>query len=284
MNLNELETREPYSRKLVTGFAPIQIIAVNPTVKKLKEILGTDEVKEPEYISEKNTRLEFWYKNHPMSKLEFKGKFAIWISNNVRISKNDRKQYIDNFTKTVWATNLAHIAEVTSSWDASRKLDMKSIREAKEGEEQIYNLMKAYANASPKTKPFVLDDWNALVKANGSELEAFFNHFNESNGGIKMLLGVREGKYQDAFTGVFLNVNGKVTDYVTSRIVGEYGYKGDFQNNYDLKEYDIESAPSENEVESSATDMFGATSSAAVNPFASTPNTNSASDNPFLDF
>jgi hypothetical protein len=284
MNLNELETREASARKLVTGFAPIQIIAVNPNHKKLKEMLGTDDVKEPNYIGENNTRLDFWYVNHPMSKMEFRGKFAIWVSNNIRVSKSEKKQYIDNFTKTVWASNLANVSEVMSSWDGSRKLDMKSIREAKEGEENIYNLMKAYANASPKTKPFVLDDFNALVRGNGSELEAFFDHFNKLNGGIKVLLGVKEGKYQDVFTGVFLNVNGRITDYVTSRVVGEYGYKGDYQNSYDLKEFDVEAAPSSNEVETSVSDMFGGNVE-AVNPFASTPSSaNNSSEDPFLEF
>ena len=274
MNLNELETREPSSRKLVTGFAPIQIIAVNPDVKKLREILNTEDVKEPNYDAEKGSRLDFWFVSHPMSKIEFRGKFAMWASNDVRVSKTDKKQYIDNFTKTMWASNLANASELMGTWDESRRLDMKSIREAKEGEENIYNLMKAYANASPKTKPFVLDDWNAIAKGNGSELQAFFSHFNKLDQGVKVLLGIKEGKYQDVFTGIFLNVNGRITDYVTSRVTGEYGYKGDYQGNFDLKEYNMESAPSSNEVESGVANMFG---DSPVTAQTETPN-------PFLDF
>lgn len=274
MNLNELETREPSSRKLVTGFAPIQIIAVNPDVKKLREILNTEDVKEPNYDAEKGSRLDFWFVSHPMSKIEFRGKFAMWASNDVRVSKTDKKQYIDNFTKTMWASNLANASELMGTWDESRRLDMKSIREAKEGEENIYNLMKAYANASPKTKPFVLDDWNAIAKGNGSELQAFFDHFNKLDQGVKVLLGIKEGKYQDVFTGIFLNVNGRITDYVTSRVTGEYGYKGDYQGNFDLKEYNMESAPSSNEVESGVSNMFG---DSPVTAQTETPN-------PFLDF
>ena len=275
MNLNELETREPSSRKLVTGFAPIQIIAVNPDVKKLREILNTEDVKEPNYDAEKGSRLDFWFVSHPMSKIEFRGKFAMWASNDVRVSKTDKKQYIDNFTKTMWASNLANASELMTGWDESRRLDMKSIREAKEGEENIYNLMKAYANASPKTKPFVLDSWNAIAQGNGSELQAFFDHFNKLDQGVKVLLGIKEGKYQDVFTGIFLNVNGRITDYVTSRVTGEYGYKGDYQGNFDLKEYNMESAPSSNEVESGVSNMFG--DSPVTTSQAETPN-------PFLDF
>lgn len=141
MNLNELETREVSSRKLVTGFAPIQIIAVNPDVKKLREILNTDDVKEPNYEAERGTRLDFWFVSHPMSKIEFKGRFAMWASSDVRISKSE-KQHIDNYTKTMWAMNLANASEIMANIKDDRRLDMKSIREAKEGEENVYNLMK----------------------------------------------------------------------------------------------------------------------------------------------
>lgn len=275
MNLNEVETREFPSRKYYTGFAPLQIIAVNPDEKRLKEILGLDEVKVPVYEGEKNVRLDFWYVNHPSSKVELRGKFSFWVSNNTRISKSEKKQFIDNFTKTAWAENLASLSDTMRSWDESRRLDKSSIREAREGEENVYSLMKAYANASPKTKPFVLDDWNAIAKGNGSELEAFFDHFNKLNGGIKALLGIKESKYQDVYTGIFLNVEGRPSDYVRKNVEGEYGYKGYYANSFDLKEFTPDSAPAESET---VTDMFGG-SGAIADPFA-TP----ATTDPFLDF
>ena len=278
MNLNELETREVSNRKYYTGFAPIQIIAVNPNEDKLKDILGLDEVKTPVYEGEKNVRLDFWYVNHPSSKVEMRGKFSLWVSNNTRISKSDKKQFIDNFTKTAWAENLAGLSETMRNWDESRRLDKSSIREAKEGEENVYALMKAYANASPKTKPFVLDDWNALAKGNGSELEAFFKHFNKLNGGIKVLLGIKDSKYQDVFTNIFLNVEGRITDYVKKVVEGEYGYKHYYANSYDLKEFSPDAAPAETEVENSGvTDMFGGGATETPNPFAS-------ADDTFLEF
>jgi hypothetical protein len=162
------------------------------------------------------------------------------------------------------------------TWDESRRLDKASIREAKEGEENVYSLMKAYANASPKTKPFVLDDWSELAKGNGKELEEFFKHFNKLNGGIKVLLGIKDSKYQDVFTNIFLNIEGRVSDYVKKVVEGEYGYKQYYGNSYDLKEFLAEEAPAENEIDGGAIDMFGG-GSTDESPF--TP-----SDEPFLEF
>lgn len=277
MKVDNLETREASNRKYYTGFAPIQIIAVNPNEAELKVILGLDEVKPPVYESEKNVRMDFWYVNHPSSKVELRGKFSFWVTNNTRISKSEKKQFIDNYTKTAWAENLAALSDTMRTWDESRRLDKSSIREAKEGEENIYSLMKAYANASPKTKPFVLDDWSAIAKGNGKELQDFFAHFNKLEGGIKVLLGIKDSKYQDVFTNIFLNIDGRVTDYVKKVVEGEYGYKQYYGNSYDLKEFLAEEAPAENEIDSGATDMFGGGTTDA-SPFVA------SDDEPFLEF
>jgi hypothetical protein len=202
-------------------------------------------------------RLDFWYVNHPDFKTEFRGKFSLFVSNETRTSQSGKTQYIDNYTKTAWATNLAGLSEMISGWDPSRKLDMKSVREAKKGEETVYSMLKAYANANPKSQPFLLDSWAAIASGRTNELEGFFKHFNEKNGGIKILLGIRDGQYQDAYTGIFLNVGGKITDYVKKNVEGEYGFKS-YYPSYDFKTYDPEAAPASSEV-----DMFGGDSSAA---------------------
>lgn len=252
MKFEELETREPSSgKKLYTGFAPIQIVAVNPTAKALAALLGIDEdkVKEPNYEGDNGMRLDFWYVNHPDFKTELRGKFSLWVNNDTRTSQMGKKQFIDNFTKTAWAENLASLSENQASLDPSRRLDMKSVREAKGGEETVYSLLKAYGNISPKEKPFVLDNWTSIAKGKGNELVDFFAHFNKANMGVKVLLGIKDEKYQDVCTKIFLNVHGKVTEYVSKQITGEYGFKS-YYGSFTFKEYTENNAPEATETES----------------------------------
>lgn len=282
MNLNNLEQREAVSRTLYTGFAPIQIIAVNPNVNQLKTILGTEEPKEPQYVGEENTRIDFWYVNHPQLKTELKGKFSIWISNKERESSTGKKQYIDNFAKTVWAEDLSSVDSRTSNWNESTRPDKKTLRVAKEGEELIYNLLKVYGNLNPQKQMLVLDSWNDLVKGNGKELEEFFAHFNKEMAGVKVLLGVKDGKYQDVYTKRMLSLYGKITDRVVQEIKGEYGYKAFYNDRFDFREFDPNSIPSEEiEITENTSDMFGDDSSTSGN-FASSAVSDDS--NPFLEF
>jgi hypothetical protein len=251
MKFDQLETREPSAgKKMYTGFAPIQIVAVNPSAKELAKVLGIEEdkVKEPTYEGENGMRLDFWYVNHPDFKTDLRGKFSLWVNNDTRMSQAGKKQFIDNFTKTAWAENLASLSETQSSLDPSRRLDMKSVREAKGGEETVYSLLKAYGNISPKEKPFVLDNWSSIAKGKGNELVDFFAHFNKADMGVKVLLGIKDGKYQDVCTKIFLNVQGKVTEYVTKQITGEYGFKS-FYGSFTFKEYTENDAPEVSETE-----------------------------------
>jgi hypothetical protein len=273
MNFDQLETRETSSsaRKMYTGFAPIQIMLVNPTRKELATFLNTEEekVKEPNYLGEKSTRIDFWYTNHPTSKQEFRGKLSIFVDNNSRVSiRTNKKQWIDDFTKSAWAENLASLSEQQASLPVERRIDLRSIRECKGGEETIYSLLKAYGNLAPKTRPLVLSSWNSLVKGDGKELTDFFAHYNKDNGGVKVLLGIRDGKYQDVFTGIFLSVTSKITDYVSKIVTGDYGFKSFYNNSYTFNEYNEELAPTTSEVDANAPIMmFGDSTPEIKDPF-----------------
>lgn len=255
MNYQELEIGSGFtggSKKLYMGIAPIQIIMVNPSTKKLADFYNTEEekIKDPVYIKDgdnPSTRLDFYYVNHPEFHTEFKGKFSIFVQGNTRESKAGKKQYIDAFTRTSWAHSLSDLSAAQENVKEFLRLDMSTVREAKPGEETIYSLLKAYGNIVPKTKPLELNDFKQLVKANGKELEDFFSYFNTSGAGVNVMMGIKDAKYQDIYTGVFMPLKSKVTDYVKKNIEGEYGFKS-YHTGYTFTEFIASEAPETNEV------------------------------------
>ena len=242
INVNDVEeSAQGFEKKLYTGYAPVQIVAVNPNEKGLASLFNTDleKIKDPAYDkTEGKMRLDFWYKNHPSCETELLGKFSLWVNNETVVGKNSGKtQYIDNYTKTAWAVDLAALSQDQQSKDPMYRLDTKSIREAKTGEEDVYELLKAYANARPKEKPFVLDNWKAITKGNVSELREFFEAFNSKGSGIKIPLTIRDGKFQSVFTKGIIHLNSPITDYVKKKFTGEYGCKDFYGDSFLLKEF-----------------------------------------------
>jgi hypothetical protein len=287
MNLNELEIGTGYTgssnKKLYMGIGSIQIVMVNPSVSKLAEFYNTDEekIKDPAYVKEgenPSTRLDFYYTNHPDFQTELKGKFSIFVQNNTRESKAGKKQYIDSFTRTSWANSLSELSAAQQNVKDYLRLDMNTVREAKPGEETIYSLMKAYGNIVPKTKPFELNDFKQLIKGNGKELEDFFTYFNDKGNGINVMMGVKDTKYQDIYTGVFIPLNSKLSDYAKKNIEGEYGFKS-YHEGYIFKEFIPELAPDNNEISESSLEN---NSNNELPEFNAITDTSKNDDNPFF--
>jgi hypothetical protein len=242
MNLENLETRSssPSNKKLYTGIAPIKIVAVNPSRKEIASMYEVDieKVKEPNYFTEDSTRLDFWYTNHDSITTPLLGKFALFISNQARKSQAGKTQYIDNHSKTCWADSLGDLSERNTKMADYNKLKLDKVREALRGEEDLYSLMRTYGNVDTNTAPFMLDDIKTIIKGNVSELRDFFNHFNKKDGGVKVLLGIKDGQYQDVWNSLFMTLNGKMSDYVRNKITdGQYGYKHFYGGSFVLKEF-----------------------------------------------
>lgn len=256
MNLQDLEKREftASEKKLFTGIAPIQIKLVNPTQKQLADYLGIDEdkVRDPNYIKDSDdpsTRIDFWYENHPDFNTQFRGKFSLFIKKGTNTSKTSgKKQYIDAYTKTAWASSLSELSANQENVKDYLRLDLSTVRECNSGEEAIYTLLKAYGNLNPKTKPLELSSWSDLVKGKGKELQEFFDYFNNSNGGVNVLMGIKDFKYQDIYTKMYLPLYGKPSDYFKKNVESEYGFKSYF-NSYTFSTYESDAAPSADEVE-----------------------------------
>jgi hypothetical protein len=283
MNLDNLATRSggtEYTKKLFTGLGVLKILAVNPTHKELAALLDIDieKVKEPNYTQENSMRLDFWYKNHESVTLPLFGKFSIFISNEPRISQSGKHQYIDANSRTCWADSISDLSERNSRLHEMNRMDLTTVRAACRGEEDLYQLMKAYGNIDISSGPFMLDDYSAICKGKFTELRDFFEHFNKREGGVKVLMGVKDGQYQDVLNLLFLSVHAKISDYVRNKITNsEYGYKHYYGHSFELKEFVPTAAP---ETSGSDSDIDWS-SPATTDPFGDEPTKSDANFDAF---
>ena len=280
MNLESLETRQPSSssKKLYTGFATLEIVAVNPTREEIAKLYDVDveKTKEPNYFLENSTRIDLWYRNHSSHPTPLLGKFCVFISKDYRVSQGGKNQYIDAHSRVCWADSISDLSARNERLADFNKLNIGTARQAFKGEEDILNLMKVYGNIDITNGPFALDDFISIVKGNVKELVEFFEHFNKKNGGVKVLLGVKDGQYQDICTLVFLPVNGKITDYATKRITADdYGYKQYYGNSFDFEEFVADAEPTK------ATETLDWADSGTTSP-SSTSTTTASSTSPFV--
>jgi hypothetical protein len=249
MNLDNLETRSTggaSNKKLFTGIAPIKIVLVNPTREQIAELyeVEVDKVKEPNYFTEDSTRIDFWYKNHDSITTPLLGKFALFIGNQPRTSQSGKNQYIDNHSKTCWADSLGDLSERNGKLADFNKLKLDNVRQALKGEEDLYSLLRSYGNIDTNNSPFMLDDIKNIIKGNVKELREFFAWADKKGGGVKVLLGVKDGQYQDVWNNMFLTVNGKLSDYLKNKITdSNYGYRHYYGHSFNLKEYIADSEP-----------------------------------------
>lgn len=185
-------------------------------------------------------------------------KFSVFISNEDVISKQSgNPQYINAFGKTGYFKNVDAIKEknnaATAEW---QKMKMDGLRIAKKGEATLYEFLMALFNAT-QSKPFPqFESFQKITMGSIKELKEVLDAAIEKERIFHMLLGVKDGKYQDAWTGMFLPAifTSKSEQYLVKKATNpDYPYKGDWGNDLSFREYIPEAAPEGIEEEKTAT-------------------------------
>lgn len=242
------------SRKLYQGLAKLTPVAVNPTKEQLGKILGTEIDRDITYENGENYRLDFWCQEASMGKFF---KFSIFISNEDVVSKQSGNfQYINSFGKTGYFANVDAIKAkneaATAEW---QKMKMDGLRVAKKGEATLYEFLIALFNASP-SKPFPqFESFQKITMGSTKELKDVLEAAMQKERVFHMLMGVKDGKYQDAWTGMFLPAifTAKSEQYLVKKATNpDYPYKGEWGNDLTFREYIPEAAPAGIEEEQSA--------------------------------
>lgn len=175
-------------RKLYTGIGNFKVVAVNPTLEKLKELLGTDNINEPNYTSAGKCRLDLWVKSTGAEGLLTK--VTLWLEDAVRKAQSGNTLFINEKNQSTWSSDLQELAGKPSmAW-----FDLTTARECKVGEDSLYDFVVAYINADTSEGGIRLESIDNIIAGNVEELVKLFDHYNNQDRSIRLLVGVKDNR------------------------------------------------------------------------------------------
>lgn len=226
---------------LYTGVSAVKVLGINPTLAQLQE-LGFKSEKEPEYtfIDAKDdvtrkVRIDIIIGNE-----KFKTKFAIFLADKNRIdNKGEKYEIVNDFGQSTWAPSVQEALDKIGK-GGNKWFKPDGARIAKMGEVQLITFLRDWANTGID-EVGKIDNFDALFKGNFSELQSYVKTL--SNNTIYILATVKDGKYQSAYTGLFVRTQfsqrtaeNKFSTHIADQKKAGYPLKEAYSINF--KEYD----------------------------------------------
>jgi len=234
-NSNDSNTAVVKEGKLFTGLKNMKVQAINPSKAEM-EALDYHPQNEPVYISmdgeTQKLRLDFFLTGEGDGGEKIRTKIAFFLENKARVNKAGTKaEWINDAARTAWGT-------LDAAPDTLKWFDATTARPCKMGEADVHLFLINWLNIQPGDEA-KLDNFDALFTGNYSELRSILG--GNANNEIKVLLTVRDGKYQSAYNRYFDRASNKRTGYWESHIKRQsqdgYPPKEDFGNSFVFQEW-----------------------------------------------
>jgi len=194
--------------KLYSGLSNFNIVAINPTMAEL-HTLGINVKAEPNYYvefsGEEYFKLTFWVKNEDLTT-----RMEILMQNKERVSQSGKNQWMNNIGQSTWS-------EGTPTYDWWKNADTS--RKVYTGEETLINFIKSWANVAYGDE-VTLDTMDKIVKGDVTELKALVGLLAENQ--VRLLVGVKDGKYQNIYLKCFGRVKPQRDDFFVRALNDEY--------------------------------------------------------------
>ena len=231
--------------KLYTGIANVKVVSINPTKKGLEKLgykpqndpvyLTTETIEEENGGTKTKLRLDFHLIGESPEGDKIMTKVAFFLENEYRLNKDKTKsEWINDFGRTAWSEDgKSEKAPTGLTW-----FKHETARQAFMGEADLHLFLINWLNIGPDDEA-KMDNFKALFDEDYSELNGLLktNIDNE----IRVLLNVREGKYQSVYSRYFDRASNKRTNYWASHIKsqtdGGFAMKEDYQNSFTFKEW-----------------------------------------------
>jgi len=199
---------------LYSGLTNMKVLGVNPSMAEL-HAMGVNVKQEPNYkvtFSDQDyNKIVFWVGN-----ADTKVKVEILMQPNVRTSQTGKKQWINAFGSTTWSED----APSYDWWKAEGQ------RPAFVGEETLIEFTKAWANVAAGDE-VTYDNINAIASGDVSEIKALAAAL--TNNEVRLLVGVKDDKYQTVYTKCFGRIKPQRDQYFIKALNDDYGqFNADF--------------------------------------------------------
>jgi hypothetical protein len=194
--------------KLYSGLSNFNVIAVNPTMDELHK-LGIMVKAEPNYYvefsGEEYFKVTFWVKNEDLTT-----RLEVLVNSKPRVSQSGKNQWINNIGQSTWSEE----APQYEWWKSEGE------RHALTGEETLINFVKTWANVANGDEVF-FDSIVKIVKGDITEVKALVGLLE--NNQVRLLIGVKDGKYQSVYMKVFGRIKPQRDDIFIKNLNDDYG-------------------------------------------------------------
>ena len=194
--------------KLYSGLGNFKVIAVNPTMAELHD-LGIMVKQDPNYFVDLNGteyfKLTFWIKNADLTT-----RFDILMNGTERVSQTGKNQWLNAIGQSTWSDG-----EPEYDW-----FKKEGLRKALTGEETLINFVKQWANVANGDEAY-FESIAKIVKGDITEVKALVKLLE--NNEVRLLVGVKDGKYQTVYTKVFGRVRPQRDDLFVKNLNDDYG-------------------------------------------------------------
>jgi len=247
-NSNTSDTKVFKEIKLYTGLTNLQVVSINPTKKKLEE-MGYKPQNDPVYLTKdediSKLRLDFHLHGKGIDGEKIMTKVAFFLESQYRVNRDgDKSEWINDFGRTAWS-GTGNIEEPPTelTW-----FKHETARRSHVGEADLHLFLVNWLNIGPDDEA-KMDDFLALFREDYTELNSLLagNIDNE----IRVLLTVRDGKYQSVYNRYFDRASNRRTNYWDSHIKNNaangYTLKEDYQNSFKFTEWTEPTTKPDNE-------------------------------------
>jgi|TARA_R110000787_G_C13364618_1_gene440328 hypothetical protein len=207
-------------REFFSGLTNVKVVAVNPTMVELNE-LGVNIKTEPAYSGthglEDWSKVSIWLANE-----DGNFKLDLFLKNKFKESKTGKFQWINNVGQSSWSLDAP-----VYDW-----FGKEGMRKAYDGETTLIDFTKAWANVSNGGNVYY-DTMDKIAQGDVAEIKELVNALSSNQ--VRVLIGVKDAKYQGIYTGYFGRVKPQRDDLFIKNLNDEYTQFKNHEYNQDLQ-------------------------------------------------